>query len=304
MSTIEIRDICKSFDGVKAVQDLSLSIESGEVFGLLGSNGAGKTTTIRMLMGIIMPDSGSIALFGESRMDKMQHRIGYLPEERGLYRKMKVGDVLKFFGELKGLKGQVLQGRINQWLERLDIPEWKEKKMEELSRGMQQKVQFISTILHDPDLVVLDEPFSGLDPVNANVLKDIILELKKAGKTLLFSTHIMENAEKLCDRICIINKGKMVVEGEIQDVRARFGKNTVFLRYYDGIPDFMQKLNYVENVNDYGKHAEIQLQKDTDSQVFLKECMKHLKIQHFEMREPSLNQIFIEVVKKNAEEGR
>lgn len=303
MSAIQIQNVCKSFDEVKAVKDLSLSIDSGQVFGLLGSNGAGKTTTIRMMMGIIMPDSGSISLFGESRMDKMQHRIGYLPEERGLYRKMKVGEVLKFFGELKGLKGQVLQGRIDQWLERLDIPEWKEKKMEELSRGMQQKVQFISTILHDPDLVVLDEPFSGLDPVNANVLKDIILELKKAGKTLLFSTHIMENAEKLCDKICIVNKGQMVVEGEIHDVRAKFGKNTVFLKYYDGSPEFINKLDYVESMNDYGKHAEIQLKKDADSQALLKESLKHLRIQHFEMREPSLNQIFIEVV-KNTEEGK
>lgn len=303
MSAVQIQNVCKSFDDVKAVQNLSLSIDAGQVYGLLGSNGAGKTTTIRMMMGIIMPDSGSISLFDESRMDKMQHRIGYLPEERGLYRKMKVGAVLKFFGELKGLKGQVLQGRIDQWLERLEIPEWKDKKMEELSRGMQQKVQFISTILHDPDLVVLDEPFSGLDPVNANVLKDIILELKKAGKTLLFSTHIMENAEKLCDKISIVNKGNMVVEGEIQDIQANFGKNTVLLKYYDGSSEFINKLDYVESMNDYGKHAEIQLKQNADSQQLLKECMQHLKVQHFEMREPSLNQIFIEVV-KNTEEGR
>ncbi len=301
MSAIQIQNVSKSFDDVHAVKDLSLSIEPGEVFGLLGSNGAGKTTTIRMLMGIILPDSGSISILNETHFDKLQRRIGYLPEERGLYRKMKVGDVLTFFGELKGLKGQDLQSRIDKWLNRLELSEWKIKKMEELSRGMQQKVQFISTILHDPDLIVLDEPFSGLDPVNANVLKDIILELKSQKKTILFSTHIMENAEKLCDKVCIVKKGNKLVDGSMQDVQSKFGINTIVLNYSDGNIDFLKKMKVVENVNDYGNYAEIQIQKDGDGQEILKESLKHVKVRHFEMKEPSLNEIFIQLVKSDEE---
>lgn len=302
MNAIQIQNINKSFDDVQAVRDLSLSIEPGEVFGLLGSNGAGKTTTIRMLMGIIMPDSGSISIFDENQFDKLQKRVGYLPEERGLYRKMKVGDVLSFFGELKGLRGQDLQTRIDKWLDRLELSEWKLKKMEELSRGMQQKVQFVSTILHDPDLVVLDEPFSGLDPVNANVLKDIILELKSQKKTILFSTHIMENAEKLCDRVCIVKKGQKLVDGSLKDIQAKFGINTAVLSYSDGNIDFLKKMKSVEKVNDYGNYAEIQIQKNGDDQEILKESLKHVKVRHFEMKEPSLNEIFIQLV-KSEEEG-
>src|SRR5207248_1907254 len=231
---IDIRGVTKRYEEHVTVRDLSLQVPRGAVYGLLGPNGAGKTTTIRMLLDIIAPDSGSIAIFGRPNHETgLLNRVGYLPEERGLYRKMQVRRVLKFLAELKGVRGSEADRRIGEWLERLSLrtPEkdWGESKVDELSRGMQQKVQFIGTLLHDPDLVILDEPFSGLDPINAQALKDTVVELKRRGKTVIFSTHLMDNAERLCDAVCIIARGEKVLDGGVAEVRAAHGGRHVAL---------------------------------------------------------------------------
>ena len=225
---IDIRNVSKRYAGHTAVQDFSLTVPTGTVYGLLGPNGAGKTTTIRMILDIIAPDSGSISVLGQPAGDpEMSNRVGYLPEERGLYRKMQVRRVLRFLGALKGVSLRDADRRIDYWLDRLSLNtpdrDWGKAQVEELSRGMQQKVQFIGALLHDPDLVILDEPFSGLDPVNAQALKDTMLELRHLGKTVIFSTHIIENAESMCDAVCIIARGKKVLDGTISDVKAKYG---------------------------------------------------------------------------------
>src|SRR6476661_4654305 len=231
---IDIVNVTKRYAEHVAVRDLTLRVPTGSVYGLLGPNGAGKTTTIRMILNIIAPDSGAIHIFGRPSNDrKITERLGYLPEERGLYRKMQVRRVLKFLAELKGVKGSEADKRIDEWLVRLSLktPEkdWGLAKIDELSRGMQQKVQFIGTLLHDPDLVILDEPFSGLDPINAQALKDTVVDLKKRGKTVIFSTHLMENAERLCDSVCIIARGEKVLDGAVNDVKEEHGKRNIAL---------------------------------------------------------------------------
>src|SRR5688500_12711672 len=233
-AAIEVRNVWKRYAAHVAVKDLSLVVPTGSVYGLLGPNGAGKTTTIRMLLNIIVPDEGSITLFGQSNKDeKMLDRIGYLPEERGLYKKMKVRDVLRFLGELKGIGRKEADRRIDQWLERLSLKtaekDWGNSKVDELSRGMQQKVQFIGTLLHDPELVILDEPFSGLDPTNAQALMDTVVDLKQRNKTVIFSTHLMDNAERLCDSVCIIARGEKVLDGDVSAVRSEHGDAHVAL---------------------------------------------------------------------------
>src|SRR5437016_7756114 len=236
---IDIVGVTKRFAEHTAVRDLTLRVPTGSVYGLLGPNGAGKTTTIRMILNIIAPDTGSIHIFGRSSNDpKITERLGYLPEERGLYRKMQVRRVLKFLAELKGVRGSEADRRIDEWLERLSLktPEkdWGLAKIDELSRGMQQKVQFIGTLLHDPDLVILDEPFSGLDPINSQALKDTVVELKQRGKTVIFSTHLMDNAERLCDSVCIIAHGEKVLDGEVTAVKTSQGLRNVALAV-DGV---------------------------------------------------------------------
>src|SRR6266487_2072552 len=228
--TVVVDRITKSFGDFTAVDKLCLSVRPGRIYGLLGPNGAGKTTTIRMIVNITAPDAGRIELFGQQITPELQDHIGYLPEERGLYKKMKIGDQLRFFADLKNVKASDSDKRIDQWLSRLRLSEWKNKKSSELSKGMQQKVQFIASILHDPDLLILDEPFSGLDPVNVELLKDIILELKTAGRTIMFSTHQMEVAEKICDDICLINHSRKIFEGSIREVKRSFGRDSVALR--------------------------------------------------------------------------
>src|SRR3989441_5729331 len=222
--TLVLERVTKRFGGFTAVSDLSLQVRPGRVFGLLGPNGAGKTTTIRMIVNITAPDSGQIKVFGRQITPELQDRIGYLPEERGLYKKMKIGDQLKFFAELKNVKGKEAERRVDQWLEKLKLSEWKNKKSMELSKGMQQKIQFITAVLHDPDLLILDEPFSGLDPVNVKLLKEIVLELKAAGRTIIFSTHQMALAEEICDDICLMNRSRKVLEGSIRSVKGGFGR--------------------------------------------------------------------------------
>src|SRR5213083_3445562 len=229
-SSVLVDKITKSFGEFTAVDELSLDVRPGRIYGLLGPNGAGKTTTIRMIVNITAPDSGEIKIFGRRITPELQDRIGYLPEERGLYKKMKVGEQLKFFAELKNVNGKEADRRIDHWLAKLKLSEWKTKKSMELSKGMQQKIQFITAVLHEPDLLILDEPTSGLDPVNVELLKEIVLELKAAGKTIIFSTHQMEVAEKICDDICLINRSRKVLEGSIREVKRSFSRNAVALR--------------------------------------------------------------------------
>ena len=311
---IDIRGIAKSYDGHVAVRDLSLAVPRGSVYGLLGPNGAGKTTTIRMILDIIEPDSGSIQLFGRSHKDGgVLDRLGYLPEERGLYKKMSVRDVLRFLAELKGVKRRTADPRIDEWLDRLMLrtPEkdWGAAKVDELSRGMQQKVQFIATLLHDPELVILDEPFSGLDPINAQALKDTVVDLKRQGRTVIFSTHLMDNAERLCDSVCIIARGEKVLDGTVAAVKAENAGRTVVLAI-DGsggeaLAAVFRDRALVERVDDQSRFFEIEMTVGAAAQVLLKRVIETgVRVQRFERVQPSLHQIFLERVgAKGVEEG-
>jgi ABC-2 type transport system ATP-binding protein len=295
MNALEIEDISKRFGDFYAVRDLSLKIPQKTIYGLLGPNGAGKTTTIRMVMNIIIPDKGFIRVLDRKMDEAMKERIGYLPEDRGLYPKMKVGEHLSFLSELKGLRGQEARKRIDFWLERFDLTDWKLKKVEELSKGMQQKIQFIATVIHDPELIILDEPFIGLDPVNTKLLKDIMLEMKKSGRTIIFSTHRMEQVEMICDNICLINRAEMVLEGDLSRIKKQYGKNAVALDY-DGDAGFIQNFPEIEKIDDYGKSMEIKLKEQTNPQELLNKLVRKIRITKFEVMEPTLNAIFIEKV--------
>jgi ABC-2 type transport system ATP-binding protein len=295
---VELRGIHKTYDHFVAVDRLSFNIREGGVYGLLGPNGAGKTTTIRMMIGINIPDEGEVWLFGEKFHREQLQRIGYLPEERGLYKKMKVLDHLIFLGRLHGLSTVEARKRALNWCERMQLSDWTQKKVEELSKGMQQKIQFVAALLHDPDLMILDEPFSGLDPANAVMLKDVMIELKKAGKTILFSTHRMDQVERLCDSICLIDHGLSVLEGELKKIKASYGKNTVQMQY-EGNPSFDHS-ELIQSVNNYGNYVEVRLKPGADSQELLRLCAQHARISRFELVEPSLEEIFIDVVGQNA----
>lgn len=289
-----MKNVSKSFAALKAVDDVSFRIEAGDVLGLLGPNGAGKTTTIRMIMNIIVPDSGTIKLL-ENSAERSANLIGYLPEERGIYRKMKLIDVLLFLAKLKEMKKAEAIDRIEYWLQRLDLLDWKTKKIEELSKGMQQKLQFIATILHKPKLLILDEPFLGLDPINTKLIKEIILELKAKGTTIIFSTHQMESAEKLCNKIILINKGKVIISGTMGEVKESFGNRNIHLEY-EGKDDFLQNNPLIRKFDNFGNYVEIQLKDEITSQLFLKEAIGKVQIRKFEIKEPSLNDIFIDSV--------
>ncbi|HYE74550.1 MAG TPA: ATP-binding cassette domain-containing protein [Blastocatellia bacterium] len=299
-SSVSVSHISKSYGDFQAVNDLSLEVAPGSIFGLLGPNGAGKSSTIRMIVNITMPDSGEVKLFGERMTDKHQERVGYLPEDRGLYKKMKVGEQLEFFAALKGMEAKTAKNRIDEWLERVSLTEWKNKKWEELSKGMQQKVQFVSTILHDPDLVILDEPFSGLDPINANLLKDVVQEMKARGKTIIFSTHLMEQAEQLCDSICLINRGQKVIDGKLREVKRAFLAKAKERRIALDAENFNGLLDghpLVKTITPKSHHLEITLQDNADSQALLKDLVAaDVRINRFELIEPTLNEIFIESV--------
>jgi ABC-2 type transport system ATP-binding protein len=296
--TVELRGIHKTYDHFVAVDRLSLNIRQGSVFGLLGPNGAGKTSTIRMMIGITIPDEGEVRLFGEKFHRLQLERIGYLPEERGLYKRMKVLDHLIFLGRLHGLSVPEARQRSLDWCERLQISSWVQRKVEELSKGMQQKIQFIAALLHDPDLLILDEPFSGLDPANAMMLKDVMVELRKAGKTILFSTHRMDQVERMCDSICLIDHGRSVLEGDLKKIKASYGKNTVQMQYEGGPPFDHNEM--VESVNDYGNYIEVRLKPGADPQQLLRVACERARISRFELMEPSLEEIFIDVVAQNA----
>jgi len=295
MNALEIENISKRFGDFYAVKKLSLKVPGGTIYGLLGPNGAGKTTTIRMVMNIIIPDEGSVRVLEEKMDERMKERIGYLPEDRGLYPKMKVGELLLFLAEVKGLRGQGAQKEIDFWLERFDLSAWKNKKVEELSRGMQQKLQFIVTVIHKPELIILDEPFGSLDPVNTKLLKDIMLEMKEKGGTIIFSTHRMEQVEMICDNICLINKAETVLEGNLSQIKKQYGKNTVVLDY-DGDGSFIRNLSEIEKIDDYGKFMEIKLKEGQDPQSLLSKLVGKIAISKFEVREPTLNAIFIDKV--------
>lgn len=296
-ASVELSGVRKCYDEFVAVSDLSLSIRLGGIYGLLGPNGAGKTSTIRMIMGIILPDAGQISVFGEPLSRAHMDQFGYLPEERGLYRKMKVLDHLVFLAQLKGLSHREATTRVLRWCERFELTAWTEKKVEELSKGMQQKVQFIGAILHDPRLIIMDEPFSGLDPANAVVLKDVLLEMAKSGKTVLLSTHRMDQVERLCQSICLINRGHAVLEGDLNQIKARYGRRHVQIKY-EGDAHFLQEPRLVQSFNDYGNYVEVRLAPDADPQELLKLASANARLNKFELMEPSLEEIFIDVVGK------
>lgn len=297
-STVELKNVQKSYDEFVAVSDLSLSVRAGGIYGLLGPNGAGKTSTIRMIMGITVPDSGSISIFGQPLSRAHMDQFGYLPEERGLYKKMKVLEHLIFLGQLKGLGKADANKRALSWCERFELTAWTDKKVEELSKGMQQKVQFIGAVLHDPKLIIMDEPFSGLDPANAVGLKDALLELAKSGKTILLSTHRMDQAERLCQSICLINHGKVVIEGELNQVKAKYGRANVQIRY-EGDAGFLHEPKLVQSFNDYGNYVEVRLAPGADPQDLLLLASSRARLNKFEVMEPSLEEIFIEAVGKS-----
>lgn len=297
MFTIELKNVRKSYGRFVAVDDFSFNIEQGSVFGLLGPNGAGKTSTIRMMIGITAPDSGEIKVFGSPFQRKSLEKIGYLPEERGLYKRMKVLDQLVFLAELHGMPAEAARKKAVEWCERLEIAEKLQSKVEELSKGMQQKIQFVAALLHDPDLIIMDEPFYGLDPVNSGLLKDVLLEMKKRGKTILFSTHRMDQVEKLCDSICLINKGKAVLQGRLAEVKAQYGKNNVQIEY-QGSGDFLEQKQLIGSYNNYGNYVEVRLAPGADPQTLLRMVAEKSRVSKFELMEPSLEEIFIDVVGK------
>jgi len=310
---IEIDRITKSFAGHTAVKDLSLSVPKGAVYGLLGPNGAGKTTTIRMILDILEPDSGSIRILGRPHTDHgITDRIGYLPEERGLYKKMQVRRVLRFLAALKGVEAREADARITKWMERLELrtaeKDWGTAKVDELSRGMQQKVQFIGTLLHEPELVILDEPFSGLDPINAQALKDIVVDLKRQGRTVIFSTHLMESAERLCDSVCIIAHGEKVLDGGLTEVKSRHGGRFVALALADGAAAATPVLRdpaLVKRADDSNRTLEVELAPGAEPQTLLERLVDAgARIDRFELVQPSLHRIFLDAVgAKGVEEG-
>lgn len=298
MFALRIEKIKKTFGDYTAVKDVSFSIEKGKIYGLLGPNGAGKTTTIRMITNILIPDEGNIYIFDEPVGPSHQNIIGYLPEERGLYKKLKVIEQLIYFAELKGMNASDARKKAKEWLKKLDADSWENKKIQELSKGMQQKVQFISTILHEPKILILDEPFSGFDPINTELLKKIILDFKNMGKTIILSTHIMEQAEQLCDDICLINKGSIVLQGSIREIKSNYGRDFIIIEF-EGDDSFINDFNNLKFINRTKNRIEFRF---TNGQFsvsdFLYKAIQSVQIFKFELSEPSLNEIFIDTVTK------
>jgi ABC-2 type transport system ATP-binding protein len=293
MDAISLENVTKAYDSVTAVNGVSLQVRPGSILGLLGPNGAGKTTTIRMVMNILVPDEGSIRVFGQPVSDKTRETIGYLPEERGLYPRMEVRSIIVFLAALRGLSEAEAGRRAREWLDRFELSEWSDKKLHDLSKGMQQKVQFITAVIHRPPLVILDEPFSGLDPVNAATVKDIMLELRDQGSTIVLSTHRMEQVERMCDSICLIDKGRNVLDGDLRAIKQSYGKNTIQIEFTG--PDTFLSHPGVASVNRFGSGAEAKLKAGADPQQILKAAVESgAQISRFELLEPSLSDIFIE----------
>jgi len=292
LNVVQLR---KDFSSIRAVDGVSFNVQRGEIFGLLGPNGAGKTTTIRMVLNILEPDGGEITYEGRRFSEHVRDIVGYLPEERGLYKKNKLWDTVMYFAQLRGMQPGVAKAEAYRWLQRFGLLAHKDRKVEELSKGNQQKVQFIVSIIHDPLLIVLDEPFSGLDPVNQILFKDIFLELKQRGKAVIFSTHQMDQAEKLSDRLCLINRGKVVLGGTVRDVKKQYGKNTLHLEF-SGDGTFMQTLPGVRRAFMYPNSAELELEDGVTVQSLLVKIIDRVEVRKFELLEPSLHSIFIQIV--------
>ena len=289
---LAVRDVRKTFGEVRAVDGVSFTVRSGTITGLLGRNGAGKTTTIRMITGIFMPDAGSIEWLAGDRGNAFRDRIGYLPEERGLYKQMKVVELLLFLAEIKGCRPQDTRKKIDHWLERFELTDKREAKIEELSKGNAQKVQLIGTLLHDPELIILDEPQSGLDPVNMVLVRNLLHDLRKEGKTILLSTHMMAEAEKMADEIILIHQGQVVLEGTLDKVRGSFGRDTLHIDF-DGDGAFLGELPQVRRASILANSAELSLASDADAQQILHAAVPRLRIRRFELTAPSLEEIFI-----------
>jgi ABC-2 type transport system ATP-binding protein len=295
MNALELNGVCKSFGQVRAVDNLTATVPAGSIYGFLGPNGAGKTTTLRMIMNIIRPDTGSISIFGNGSVEQVKSRIGYMPEERGLYRKMTVSKTLAFFGVLKGVSSRELARSVPRWLERIELNNWANKKVEDLSRGMHQKLQFAVTVINEPDLLILDEPFSGLDPLNLDLLKNIILEMRDKGKTIIFSTHAMHEAETLCDSILLINKGTKILDGNLGRIRSQMSSDSVIVEL-EGDTAFIEKLPFVARVQPQQNYLEITLSKGADPQELLRTIVGKVRVKRFEIKMPSLHEIFVTLV--------
>lgn len=302
MIALELKNLSKSFGSLKAVDNASFEVPEGSIFGLLGRNGAGKTTTIRMMMNIIMPDSGEVHFQGIKSGPEFNRKVGYLPEERGLYKKMKVLETLQFFAEIKGKKGRKITKLAKEYLERFELIDRINSKIEDLSKGNQQKVQFISTLLHDPEILILDELFSGLDPINTNLMKDLILDLKTKGKIIIFSTHVMSFAEKMCDHIAIIDHGKIKLNGAMSEIKAERSNLNVSLNY-NGDISFLQNHPIIKSIANYGKSVGIKVHEEKDIQTLLKLLVDHnVEVKKFDANDISLEEIFIDLVGKEEAE--
>jgi len=302
MNAVVLADVCKDFGDVHAVDRLNVSVPAGSIYGFLGPNGAGKTTTIRMIMNIIRPDRGHIELLEGRSVEQAKSRIGYMPEERGLYRKMTTRKVLMYFGAIKGVASSELANRVPEWLERVELAKWADKKVEELSRGMHQKLQFAVTAINNPELLILDEPFSGLDPINTDLLKNIILEMRHEGKTIIFSTHVMHEAEKLCEFILLVNKGKVVLDDRLDRIRSRQKSDIVSVEL-EGETDFINELPIVTRVTPEGNRLDIKLAQNADPQELLRSLLNRVRVQTFEVKVPSLHEIFVDLVGKSDAEA-
>lgn len=299
MAAIEISNVTKRFGSYAAVNDVSLSVPEGSIYGFIGPNGSGKTTTIRMIMNILLPDAGQVAVFGRHSSSSARDNVGYLPEERGLYKRMQVRRLLRYYGQLKGKALKDIDPVINTWLERFQLTAWADKKVEALSKGMAQKVQFISAIVSTPKLLILDEPFSGLDPVNADALKDAVLDLRRAGTTIVFSTHDMGAAERLCDRIFMIFKGQKVLDGTLDEIQSTYGYDTVRVKVAGGRAT-LAGVAGIDAINDYGNYQDLRL--SGDPQAFLQTLAQKTAIQHFEITKPALHDIFVRIAQPTAED--
>jgi ABC-2 type transport system ATP-binding protein len=293
MHALEVKNLCKTFGSIKAVDNISFAVPEGSVFGLIGRNGAGKTTTIRMMMNIYLPDSGDVKLQGAKIGQEFKDRVGYLPEERGLYKKMKVLETIMFFAELKGKKGKSIEKTAMSYLEKFELADRRNSKLEDLSKGNQQKIQFISTVIHDPDFIILDEPFAGLDPINTNLLKEIILDFKNREKVIIFSTHLMDFAEKMCDHLAMIEKGRIILDGALNEIKANYGRKNVSINY-DGDISFLKDHPIIEKIVDYGNITSIRVKDPEQTQELLKLLVDNkVKIKKFDANEISLQEIFI-----------
>jgi ABC-2 type transport system ATP-binding protein len=298
MTAISLTDVTKRFGAHVAVDNLSLSVPAGCVYGFIGPNGSGKTTTLRMILNILLPDHGRIEVFGDPRTHVARDRIGYLPEERGLYKKMKVRRLLRYYAQLKGKPLKEIDININRWIDQIGLDAWIDKPVEALSKGMAQKVQFVAAVVSKPDLLILDEPFSGLDPVNAEVLKDAVFDVRREGTTVVFSTHDMGVAEKMCDRIFMIFKGRKVLDGTLDDIQSAYGADTVRLRT-EGGADVLRGLPGITVVTDSGPLQEVRA---ADPQALLAVLVARTRVQHFEIARPSLHDIFVRIARPTPED--